>query len=25
MYNLRMLGTTAWSLGTVMLSAGYAF
>ena len=25
MYNIRILGTTAWSLGTVMLSAGYAF
>lgn len=25
MYNLRMLGSTAWSLGTVMLSAGYTF
>ena len=25
MYNLRLLGTTAWSLGTVMLGAGYAF
>lgn len=25
MYALRMLGTTSWSLGTVMLSAGYAF
>jgi hypothetical protein len=25
MYNLRILGSTAWSLGTVMLSAGYAF
>jgi len=25
MYNLRLLGSNAWSLGTVMLSAGYAF
>jgi hypothetical protein len=25
MYNLRLLGTNAWSIGTVMLSAGYAF
>jgi hypothetical protein len=25
MYNLRLLGTTSWSLGNVMLSAGYIF
>ena len=25
MYNLRLLGTSAWSIGTVLLSAGYAF